>query len=214
VYYYAVLLLVGFFGIVAMALSGFVGGHAARGARGPAARGGGRGPTGNASGAKGGRAAGKGGRLGLRGFFTFSTIDLFSFAAGAGFMGLLFRPYWPREQVMIAALIGGIVFDLCVTKVIFWMLSRFVGEPSQGLEGSIAYPGVAVSSFDTNGQGLIRLTLDGQIVQLLATLEAHERQEGVQVRKGDPLMVVEVDAHHNRCSVVRDLAESPPDSPL
>jgi hypothetical protein len=195
VYVYAVLLVVGFFGIVAMALSGFAAGGAIR---------------------TGKKALGKFGgiKTGLRSYFSFSLIDVFSFAMGAGFLGLLFRPYVPKEQTIYYALVGGIVFDLLITKVILFMLSRFIGEESQGLEGSVAFPGVAVSSFDSSGRGLIKLTLDGQIVQLLATLEEHERRAGVQVKKGDALMVVEVDPTHNECKVVKDLTEEPPDSPL
>jgi translation initiation factor IF-1 len=58
-----------------------------------------------------------------------------------------------------------------------------------------------VMGFDGNGQGLVALDVDGQIVQLLATLSADDRARGARVRSGDVVRVSSIDAARNRCIV-------------
>lgn len=191
-------------------------GHAGHGGQGMA-RGGGHGHhshgQGHAHGAKG-HARTSGAKIGLKSLFSLSPIDFFSYCAGAGAAGILFRPYVERQYLPIMAIVGALAFDLGITRVIATLLGKFVADPSQGLEGSVAQAGEAVTNFDAQGQGLIRLTLDGQIIQLLATLEEHEHQAGVRVRRGDPLLVVQVDSRRNRCMVTRELAQAPLDAPI
>ncbi|MBA3671607.1 MAG: hypothetical protein H0W68_06240 [Gemmatimonadaceae bacterium] len=43
--------------------------------------------------------------------------------------------------------------------------------------------------------------MDGQIVQLLATLTPDDRERGIRVRQGDVVRVSSVDAERNRCTV-------------
>jgi VCBS repeat-containing protein len=59
----------------------------------------------------------------------------------------------------------------------------------------------AVTGFDAQGQGLVSIILDGQIVQLLGTLRPEDRQLGVRVRAGDALTVEDVDGKRNQCTV-------------
>ena len=59
----------------------------------------------------------------------------------------------------------------------------------------------AVTGFDRDGHGLVALELDGQVVQVLATLRAADRAAGVRVRAGDRVRVEEIDAARNRCVV-------------
>jgi translation initiation factor IF-1 len=59
----------------------------------------------------------------------------------------------------------------------------------------------AVTGFDRDGHGLVAVELDGQVVQILATLRAADRAAGVRVRAGDRVRVDEVDAARNRCVV-------------
>jgi hypothetical protein len=212
VYIYAVLLAIGFFGIVGMTLAGFMhigphahsGGHAGHGAHGHL----GHAPWGHghAASAHGGHAQGHAGpRFDIRSLFSLSPLDIFSYCAGAGVAAFLARPYLAKAYLPICAILGALLFDLCFTRAIASFIGKFGAPPSGGLEGSIATPGEAVTNFDSQGKGLIRLTLDGQVVQLLATLEEHERASGVQVRRGDSLLVVEVDSARNRCLVTREL---------
>ena len=66
--------------------------------------------------------------------------------------------------------------------------------------------GEAMTSFDDQGRGLIKLSLDGQTTQVYAHLERDELASGVKVRKGDPLVVLDVDVSRNSCRVSREIA--------
>jgi hypothetical protein len=62
---------------------------------------------------------------------------------------------------------------------------------------------VAVTGFNRQGEGLVRLDLDGQVVQLLGVLTLNERDAGVRVAAGDQLLVEAVDPARQRCTVSR-----------
>ena len=47
---------------------------------------------------------------------------------------------------------------------------------------------------DANGCGLVAVDVDGQVVQLLATLTPDERARGIRVHSGDTVRIAEVDA--------------------
>ena len=93
------------------------------------------------------------------------------------------------------------MFDIFVTRAIMNTISNFAANPSSGLEGTVATEGMALTNFDSSGRGLVKLTLDGQIGQLLATLGQAERSAGVRVKRGDSLLIVEVDSAKNCCTV-------------
>jgi hypothetical protein len=59
----------------------------------------------------------------------------------------------------------------------------------------------AVTSFDRNGQGLIAVEVDGQMVQILGTLKSGDREMNVRVPAGSRLRIEDVDAARNRCTV-------------
>ena len=59
----------------------------------------------------------------------------------------------------------------------------------------------AVTTFDKNGQGLIAIEVDGQMVQILGTLQAGDREMKVSVPAGARLRIENVDAARNRCTV-------------
>src|SRR5690242_20922060 len=59
---------------------------------------------------------------------------------------------------------------------------------------------VAVSSFDENGQGIVSLELDGQVVQILATLQPQDRLLGPRVRAGQRLRIDDVNAARQTCT--------------
>lgn len=126
---------------------------------------------------------------------------------GAGAVGLLVKPILAGALLTLAAVTGALIFDIGIVRTLAHFVERWSADPSSGLEGTIAHSGEAVTNFDAKGQGVIRLTLDGQIVQLLATLENTEIQAGVKVKKGDSLMVVQVDGTKNKCLVTRELEQ-------
>jgi len=227
VYVYAVLLAIGFFGIVGMALAGFMhvgphghGGHAGHalghghgGHLGHTPLSAGHGHAGHAGhGSHAGHGQGHAApKFDVRSLFSLSPLDIFSYCAGAGVAAFLARPYLAKAYLPFIAILGALLFDLCFTRTIANFIGKFGADPSKGLEGTVATPGEAVTNFDAEGRGLIRLTLDGQVVQLLATLEEHERASGVRVLRGDSVYVVEVDSVRNRCLVTRELAITPSD---
>ena len=61
--------------------------------------------------------------------------------------------------------------------------------------------GFQVANFNITGNGLVAVELDGQVVQLLATLNAAERGTARKVRAGDRLRIEAVDDTRNRCTV-------------
>jgi len=137
-----------------------------------------------------------------------SPLDIFSLALGAGATGVLLAPYFSGHNLAWIAVLGAVAFDFAVVKPLLGLMLRFVSKPSEGLEGLVSSIGEAVTSFDPEGRGLIKLTLDGQLIQLLANLDASEKELGVPVTKGDRVVVIQVDPARNTCTVSRELAPS------
>lgn len=189
------------------------GGH---GARGPAVPRGGHGlPKGGHGHSRGAKLAHPksgpvGGKLKFSWLFEgFSPLDLMAMAVGAGAAGIIGRKVFKDEGIAAAmAVAGAFIMDFLIVKPIFSAILKFASQPSSGLEGMITQQVTADSAFDAQGRGLIRLSLDGQTSQVLAKLGRDEVEAGVVVRKGDPLIVVEVDAMSGACTVSREIATS------
>jgi len=126
---------------------------------------------------------------------------LFSAVLGFGITGLLFRPLLGGVVLAAAAVAGGVFFEAAVVRPIWNLLFRFASTPAASLEGSLLSEATATSGFDANGQGIVALEVDGQMVQCLGTLRAMDRELGVRVRSGDVLRVEDVDPARNRCTV-------------
>ena len=172
-------------------LAGRVGGRAGHGARG--------------HGARGGRAVGGA----IQGFLSeaFWTATsprlLFSLLLGFGTAGVLLQPVLGGAVLAGAALGGAVLFERLIVTPIWNLTLRFASEPAATLESSITDEATAVTSFDGNGQGIVALEVDGQVVQILGTLQSSDRALGVRVRAGERLRIEEVDAARNRCTVSR-----------
>jgi len=138
-------------------------------------------------------------------WWALSPFDIFAYCVGAGAAGELLRGHVSAQVTLAAAVIGALVFNFGLAKPILNTLLRFESRQSEGLEGSVAQEVEAITKFDANGRGLVRLALDGQIVQVLAVLDPEETRRGVTVAKGDPLLVVDVDAARNTCRVTREM---------
>ncbi len=218
---YVCLLIFGFIGILIMAGMGGLrsgGARTGHGARGSAVPRGGHGVAkgghGHARGAKVAQPrsakASVGGKLKFSWLFDgFSPLDLMAMAVGAGAAGIIGRKVFMDEAIAAGmAVAGAFIMDFLIVKPIFSAILRFASQPSTGLEGMITQQVTADSAFDTRGRGLIRLSLDGQTSQVLAQLGRDEVEAGVVVRKGDPLIVVEVDAMSGACTVSREIATS------
>jgi predicted hotdog family 3-hydroxylacyl-ACP dehydratase len=77
---------------------------------------------------------------------------------------------------------------------------RFASRPALTIESATTGDATAVTSFDANGHGIVALEIDGQVVQVLATL-LPTSQGQPKVRAGQVLRVEEVDGARNRCTV-------------
>lgn len=140
-----------------------------------------------------------------RNWFAVSPLDLFSMALGAGAVGMALQTMLFVAPLAACAVAGGLAFDFLLVKPLIKFIFKFSSKPSEGLEGMIASPAEAISGFDASGMGLVKLTMDGEIVQLLAQLEKSEHSQGIKVHKGDQVIITEVDAQRGSCRVTREL---------
>jgi hypothetical protein len=124
-----------------------------------------------------------------------------SFLVGVGASGLLLGHWLFEPFVAAGALTGGVLFERYVVTPIWNGLFRFASAPARTLEQAVFEVAQAVMDFDAQGQGLITLELDGQLIQVLGILRADERTIGIRVRCGDRVRIEEVDAVRNRCLV-------------
>jgi hypothetical protein len=207
---YAFCLALGATGVTVMAVTG-LGRHAGHGHGGHGAGGHGPGGHGHPGGDHGahaqagpaghGHAHADGGGL-LRAAAIASPRLWFTLLAGFGAAGLLVRPIAPAGAAQAAlAVAGAIAFELLLARPLWNLALRFASAPATTLEACVTDEVRAVTGFDRDGHGLVAVELDGQVVQVLATLRAADRAAGVRVRAGDRVRVDEVDAARNRCVV-------------
>jgi len=126
---------------------------------------------------------------------------LFSFLVGAGASGLLADPLLPEPLTALVAVAGGVLFERLLVGPVWKFLFRFESRPALMLESAVMEEAQAMMDFDAQGQGLVRIELDGQVVQLLGTVVPEERSRTRRIRRGDLLRVEDVDAERNRCTV-------------
>jgi len=184
---YTTLLLIGLVGLFAQAVLGMShGGHAGHAGH-------------------GGQGHGGHGERGPSPLWTLlSPLAIFSLCLGAGATGLLLRPaHLAAALTALAALFGGLVFFGLLVRPLWNLLFRFASKPSAALEGMIARQAEAVTGFDERGRGLVGLTIDGQWVRVLATLENDTRADAASIKPGERLTVISVDGRANSCRVAR-----------
>jgi len=126
---------------------------------------------------------------------------LFSILVGLGAAGLLLGGVLGGPLLMAAAIAGGFAFELLAVRPMWNFFFRFASEPALTLESAITDTALAVTGFNHDGEGLVKIELDGQIVQVLGRLSPTDRATGIRVRAGDSLVVEEVDPVRNRCVV-------------
>jgi hypothetical protein len=133
----------------------------------------------------------------------------FSVLVGFGATGLLLQHHITGLILLGLALLGGIAFEGLLMRPLWSLVSRFESEPAMTLETGVMDDAEAVTGFNRQGEGLVRLDLDGQVVQLLGVLTADERTAGVRVAAGDRLLVEAVDPARQRCTVSRRALADP-----
>lgn len=136
---------------------------------------------------------------------------LFSFFVGVGATGLLADPLLAEPFTAVAAIAGGFLFERFLVGPVWKFLFRFESRPAAMLESAVMEDAHAVMDFDAQGQGLVRIELNGQVVQLLGTLSPEERVSARRIRRGDLLRVEDVDTARNRC-IVSYAGPSPPEA--
>ena len=194
-------------GLGIMGLSGFAhtvghhGGHAGHaGHHGVSARAGMRGGA-RGAGARSGSLRGAG-RVGGRALWALlSPRPLFSLLVGFGAVGSMLGPIVPGVLLLPFAVLGAGVFEFGLMRPLWNFLFRFESAPAMTLESCIGDEARAATSFDAKGNGLIALELDGQVVQVLGSLRPEDRDAGIRVRAGDPVLIDDVDAARNRGTV-------------
>lgn len=127
---------------------------------------------------------------------------LFSLVLGFGTAGELLRPFLGGPFLFAGALAGGIAFERFIVSPLWNFTMRFASTPATTLESAITGEATAVTSFDANGQGIVSIEVDGQVVQILATLQSNDRLlGGPRVRAGQRVRIDDVNAEKNCCTV-------------
>lgn len=132
-----------------------------------------------------------------------SPLGFFAMCLGGGVGGLLGGRFVAPSLLPYVAIASAIFMNFGVVRPMFRTLLGFASTPAKALEGSLASQAEAVSRFDDQGRGVVRLTVDGESIRLLAHLEQTELQDAMMIRPGDALIITEVDAARNVCKVSR-----------
>lgn len=128
---------------------------------------------------------------------------LFSILVGLGATGLLLRPVLEGWGLAVLACLGGGAFEHYLVRPLWNLTAQFASRPARTLESMVLEEARAVMRFNAQGEGLIALELEGQVVQVLGRLCAEERAAGIRVQAGDRLRIEAVDSARNRCVVSR-----------
>ena len=131
---------------------------------------------------------------------------LFSLLMGFGATGVVLRALTLLPSVAVAglAVAGGVAFERLLVRPLWNALFNFASKPALTLETTLFSAGEAATDFDRTGHGLVRLELDGQVRQVLASLAPDELAPGTpRVRTGERLFIRSVDRRRNVCTVSR-----------
>jgi hypothetical protein len=126
---------------------------------------------------------------------------LFSLMLGFGATGAMLHSVLPSPILLGAAAVGAVAFERFLVTPLWNLAMRFASRPASTFESAVADEAVAVSAFDDNGQGIVSLELDGQVLQVLATLQPQDRLLGTRIRAGQRLRIDDVNAAKQSCTV-------------
>ena len=129
---------------------------------------------------------------------------LFGLLLGFGAVGTLLHPFVRLPLVLVGiAAVGAWLFQRGLLSPLWNFLLGFASKPAQTLDTLVLEEGSAATNFDETGSGLVAVDLDGQTRQILGTLCREERAQGARVRSGDRLFIRSVDGARNTCTVSR-----------
>ena len=126
---------------------------------------------------------------------------LFGISLGLGTAGVVLRHQFGGGLLFLVALVVGVLFERLLLTPLGNFALRFASRPALTLEAAVSGEATAVTTFDGDGHGIVQIDLDGQLVQVLATLTSRDRALGHRVRAGETLRVEDVDPDRNRCRV-------------
>ena len=127
---------------------------------------------------------------------------LFTLSLGIGATGLLLEPVISNEIARATlAIAGGLFLEKAIVAPLWGLLMRFGSAPARTLESAVLEEAVALTAFDSNGCGLVSITLGGHEMRVLARLKPDEDLPPPRVRSGDILLVESVDAARGQCVV-------------
>jgi hypothetical protein len=133
-----------------------------------------------------------------------SPLTLFGLLFGAGAAGALCSVLGAGILASSFAAVGGAVaMRWVVISSISNLVFRFASRPAQNLEGCLFQEVHAVTRFNKRGEGLVRVNIDGHVEDVLAKLTELDRGQLGRVRRGERLVIEEVDTRKNRCVVSR-----------
>jgi hypothetical protein len=95
---------------------------------------------------------------------------IFSLALGFGAIGMTVS-FLPQILAVLVAGAGAILFERLLVQPYWNAMFKFASTPAKNLESVKGATAIANTNFDANGQGLIELELDGQVRQVLGTLQ-------------------------------------------
>jgi len=134
----------------------------------------------------------------------FSPLYVCGMIMGFGLTGLVVARVvhvqgWP---CFVLALVGGyLAGSFCIRPLASGVL-RWASNPAKTLGAAVLETGTAATDFDEHGYGMVRLSLNGQVVQLLGQLMPEE-QGDPRVSSGETLLIRSVDTARQRCVVCR-----------
>jgi hypothetical protein len=139
----------------------------------------------------------------------FSPLYLCGAVIGFGVTGTLVGRLLHGWPCFALALLGAYFTRIICVRPLISGILMWASRPAKTLGDAVLETGIAATNFDAKGYGMVRLSLDGQIVQLLGLLVAEEPSE-LRVNAGEKLFIRSVDSVRQRCSVSRTAA-LPPD---
>lgn len=132
-----------------------------------------------------------------------SPLNWFSWFTGAGAAGAIAQAAGVPEPMRAGiAVLGAITFNRGLVRPIWNFVFQFASAPAGNLDSCLSQSVEAVTTFSAQGEGLVRVTIDGRTEDILARLAEKDRG-GPRVRKGDHVVIEEVFPRTNSCRVSR-----------
>jgi hypothetical protein len=136
-----------------------------------------------------------------------SPLNWFSWLIGAGAAGSLATLALVPEPLAGGVALGGAWgFSRFVVRPIWNTIFSFASNPAGNLQSCLLQEVVAVTAFNPRGEGIIRIEIDGHSEDILARLINAQLERGIKVKKGDRLLIEDVNLENNSCRVSRILS--------